>query len=104
MSQVSEIKCPSCGQWCKWTGKIDERCPNCHECLDPGRLQYAEEKKINTERSKTATYLVIKDTDDPIVQMFKQFINWLGWTTFYGISVIYFIIAIMVVIYGLFML
>jgi hypothetical protein len=104
MSQLSEIKCPACGKWSEWTGKMDEKCPHCHAYLDPGRLQYAEEIRINTDRTKENSYLVIKDTDDPVVQMFKQFVNWLRWSTFYGISVIYFVIVIMVVLYGLVML
>jgi hypothetical protein len=104
MSQVSEIKCPVCGKWSKWTSKIDERCPHCDAHLDPGRLQYAEKQRINAEMERKSSYLIIKDTDDPIVQMFKQFVNWLRWATFYGISVIYFVIAIMVILYGLVML
>ena len=104
MSQISEIKCPVCGKWSKWTGKIDETCPYCHAHFEPGRLQYQEEKKITTERNKKNSYLVIHQTDDPIVQMFKQFVNWLRWTTFYGISIIYFAIALVVVLYGLVML
>ena len=104
MSQLSEIKCPSCGKWSEWTGKMNEKCPHCGAHFDPGRLQYAEEIRINTERNRENSYLVIKDTDDPLVQMFKQFVNWLRWATFYGISVIYFIIAFMVIVYGLVML
>jgi hypothetical protein len=101
MSQVSEIKCSVCGKWSNGTGKIDERCPNCDAQLNPARFQYEEEKKIITERNRKNNFLVIKENEDPIVQMLKQFVNWLGWTTFYGISVIYFVIAIMVILYGL---
>jgi hypothetical protein len=101
MSQVSEIKCSVCGKWCKWTSKIDEKCPNCGAYLDPGRLQYAKENKITAERDRENSYMLTKDTDDPIVQMLKQFINWLRWGTFYGISVIVFIVAIMVILFGL---
>jgi len=104
MSQVSEIKCPTCGEWSSWTGKVDEKCPNCATHYDAGRLQYAEENRIKAETNRKNSYLVIKDTDDPIVHMFKQFVNWLRWATFYGISVVYFIIAIMVIVYGLVML
>ena len=104
MSEVSEIKCPACGKWSNWTGKIDERCPHCNAHLDATRYKYAEEQRITAERMYKAGVLDIKDTDDPIIQMFKQFINWLLWTTFYGISVIYFVIAIMIVLYGLVML
>ena len=104
MSQISEIKCPVCGNWCEWTGRIDERCPNCNAHLDPVRLQYSEEQRINAEMAKKSGYLLIKDTDDPVVQMLKQFVNWLRWTTFYGRSIIYVFIAILVVLYGLVML
>lgn len=104
MSQVSEIKCPVCGKWSNWTSKIDERCPNCYEQFDPGRFKYAEEKRINTEMIQKNSYLIIRDTDDPIMQMAKQFINWLRWATFFGMSVIYFVIAIMIVLFGLVMI
>src|ERR1700722_9192987 len=104
MSQISEIKCPSCGKWSEWTSKIDEKCPHCGAHLDPGRLHYAEQTKMNTEKAKQNSYLVINKADDPIINILKQFVNWLRWTTFYGISVIYFVIAIMVVVFGLVML
>jgi len=104
MSQVSEIKCPVCGKWSEWTGKIDERCPHCAAHYDAGRLQYAEENRIKTEINRQNSYLIIKDTDDPVVQMGKQFVNWLRWATFYGISVIYIVIAVLVILYGLVML
>ena len=104
MSQVIEIKCPVCGKWSKWTDKIDETCPHCGAYFDDGRRLYAEEQKLNTEQNRRDSYLVINSNDDPLVQMGKQFINWLRWTTFYGISVIYVFIAILVIIYGLFMI
>lgn len=104
MSQISEIKCPVCGKWSEWTGKIDERCPNCGAYLDAGRLQYAEEQRITAEKDKQNSDLFLKDTQDPILLMVKQFVNWLRWTTFYGISVIFFIIALMIVVYGLAMI
>ena len=101
MSQLSEIKCPVCGKWCNWTSKIDEKCTHCNAHLDPGRFMYAEEKKSKAEMNIKDSYLLVKDTDDPIVQMAKQFTNWLRWTTFYGISVMFFIIAFMVILFGL---
>ena len=104
MSQVSEIKCPSCGKWSTWTGKVGNACPYCHAHFNPARLEYEEQRKLTTERNKENSYLIIKPTDDPLVQMFKQFVNWLRWGTFYGISVIYVLIGIVVVLYGLVML
>jgi|SRR6185503_10122819 len=104
MSQLSEIKCPVCGKWCEWTCKIDEKCPNCDTLLDPGRFHYAEERRMNAERDKKNSELFLKDTNDPILLMIKQFILWLRWTTFYGVSVIVFIVAIMIVLYGLAMI
>jgi len=104
MSQINEIKCPVCGKWSNWTGKIDERCPHCNAHLDPVRFQYEEQRKINTEQTLKDSYLIIKDTDDTIVQTSKEFINLLRWTTFYGMSIIYFVIAAMIIIFGLIML
>ncbi|MDP9076797.1 MAG: hypothetical protein M3O71_05185 [Bacteroidota bacterium] len=100
----SEIKCPVCEKWSIRTGKIDDRCPNCNEQFDAVRLQYAEENRINAEKIKKDSYLIIKEGDDPVVQMFKEFVNWLRWATFYGISVIYVAIAVMIIVYGLIML
>ncbi len=101
MSQVSEIKCPACGEWSKWTGKVDEKCPSCSESFNPARERYTETNRLNAEIHRKNSYLIIKDTDDPIMHMLKQFINWLRWTTFYGISVIFFIIGIVVILFGL---
>ena len=104
MSQVDEIKCPACGKWCNWTGKVNEKCPNCGSLLDSEHFQYAEEKRIYAEKNQGSSYLVIKDTDDTIVQMAKQFVNWLKWTTFYGLSIVYVFLAILLVLFGLVML
>lgn len=104
MGKFSEIKCPGCGKWCNWTSRMDEKCPNCDAQLDPVRFQYEEEKRITAEMLQKNNYFLIKDTDDPVVQMFKQFTNWLRWTTLYGISVIYFVIVIMIILFGLAMI
>lgn len=104
MSQVSEIKCPVCDEWSTWTSNKDEKCPNCHEYFNPGRVRYEEENKIKAETIRKNSYLVIKESDDPIVKMFKQFVNWLRWSTYYGISAIYFVIAVMIIVFGLIML
>jgi hypothetical protein len=100
MSQISEVKCANCGQWSTWTGKVGERCPHCNQYLEPGRVLYAEEKRLITERNRDAGYLVIHENDDPIIKILKEFVNWIRWGTFYGISVIYIVIAIAIVLYG----
>jgi hypothetical protein len=104
MSQKSEIKCSNCGKWSVWTGKMDEKCPDCGAYLDPGRYHYAEEHKITYEKNRKSGYLVIHKTDDPIIKILKEFTNWLRWGTFYGISIIYIVIAIAIILYGVVML
>jgi len=104
MSQKSEIKCPNCGQWSVWLGNRDAKCPHCGAYLDPGRYQHAEEQKITYEKNRKAGYLVIHKTDDPIIKILKEFVNWIRWGTFYGISIIYVVIAVMIILYGLVML
>ncbi|HVV56507.1 MAG TPA: hypothetical protein VHC47_14325 [Mucilaginibacter sp.] len=101
---LNEIKCPHCGHWVTWHSHIDERCPNCGEYLEKDRFLHAQAKKADEESKRASGYLVISESDDTIVQIFKEFVNWLRWGTFFGISVIYFVIAIAVVIYGLILL
>jgi len=101
---VDEIKCPHCGQWSNWTSKIEETCPHCGEHLDPGRFHYAEEQKVIYARNRKDGFMVIKGDDDPIIKILKEIVNWVRWTTFYGISVIYIVIAVMVILYGLVMI
>lgn len=103
MSQ-SEIKCPVCGKWSEWTSRVDAKCPHCGAYLDPSRFLYNEERKMTTEKARRESYLVIHPNEDPVVGMFKQFVNWLRWGTFFGISVIFFVIGAAVIIYGLIML
>jgi hypothetical protein len=104
MDQLSEMKCPACGNWSGWTSKIDAQCPHCQAYFTPRRMQYEEEKRLKTEQLRKNSYLIVKEDDDPLVSMAKETINWLRWATFYGISVMYFFIAIIVVLYGLVML
>ena len=101
---VNEIKCPHCGKWSNWTGRTDEICPRCGQHLDPGRFRHAEEQKMIHARNVKDGFMVVKHDDDPIVKILKEIVNWVRWTTFYGISVIYIIIAVMVIIYGLVMI
>jgi hypothetical protein len=101
---VDEIKCPHCGKWSNRAGTIDERCPYCDHHLEPGRFRYAEEQKMMAQRNRQEGFMVIKKDDDPIVKILKEIVNWVRWTTFYGISVIYIIIAVIVILYGLVMI
>lgn len=100
MSQTTEVKCPNCGQWSKWTDQVDEKCPHCGAYFNSSRVLYAEEKRAITDRNRHAGYLVIKEDDDPVIKILKEFVNWIRWGTFYGISVIYIIIAVAIVLYG----
>ncbi len=101
---VDEIKCPHCGKWSNWTGAINETCPHCGHHLDPDRFRNAEEQKTIYARNRNDGFMAIKRDDDPIIKILKEIVNWVRWTTFYGISVVYIIIAVMVIIYGLIMI
>lgn len=104
MSIKNEIKCPNCGEWSLWTSKIDEKCPHCGQYLDPGRFHSAQEHQAIIDRNRNDGLMAIKKGDDPALRILKEMVNWVRWTTFYGISVIYIIIAVMVILYGLVMI
>jgi hypothetical protein len=102
MSQINEIKCPACGQWGQWTGKIDEKCEHCGGLLNPERFLYVEESRINEENQKKNDYFLVKDSDETIVQLFKIFLNPVRWGAFYGGAFVFILVAIMLVVFGMF--
>jgi len=101
---VYEIKCPHCGQWGTWNGRIDDKCVHCGKYLEEHRLSLAQQKVSVAAEKRKNDYFRVKSTDSTIVQTFKQLINWVRWGTIYGVSVIFFIITFMVILYGLVML
>jgi len=100
MSQVSEVKCPECGQWNKSTGKVDEKCAGCNEYLEPERFAHAEAVKIS-EAGNGSYYLTIRDTDETIVQIFKMFINSVRWGAYYIAMLFFVFIVLLLAIFGL---
>jgi hypothetical protein len=101
MSQVSLIKCPHCVKWGQWTGKVDEKCQYCNEYLDPERLQYTTERVQYEENRKKSDFLVVKDSDETIVQIFKIFLTPIRTATYYGVGLIFLVVALMLVVFGL---
>jgi len=101
MSQVSEIKCPNCGEWNKWTDKVDDKCKACGEYLEPGRFVRAEEIKKIKAANKKNEYFVMKDSDETIVQLYKLFLNSILWGSYYVVMLFFIFIAGMLLIVGL---
>lgn len=101
MSQVSEIKCPNCGEWSKSTDKVDEKCMNCGEYLEPERLSHESEKRLLAGADKTQSYYLIKDSDETIVQLFKLFINSFMWGSYYTMLLFFIFITALLVAFGL---
>ena len=97
MSEISEIKCPSCGQWNAWTDKDDDKCASCGEYLEPERYVRAEKTKIQDAKMN---YLVINETDENIVQIGKIFVNGLRFGSYLGAAVFFVFITALIVVFG----
>lgn len=101
MSQVSEIKCPHCGKWGLWNGKVDQKCANCHGYLDPERFLHESEKKVAADVATKEDFYTLKDSDETIVQLYKMFVNSFRFGSYYTILLFFIVIAILLVIFGL---
>jgi len=101
MSQVSEIKCPHCGQWGQWNSKIDETCAHCTAYLDPVRLSQEKERVFYEQNRKKSDFLIVKESDETIVQIFKIFMTPIRTATYYGVGLIFVVVAILLVVFGL---
>ena len=83
MSQVSEKKCPHCGEWTLWKGDVDDRCLYCGEFLEPNRFSREVERKIGEEVKKENDYFALKSSDGPIKREIKIFLNSFRWMLYY---------------------
>ena|SRR3569833_592471 len=101
---VYEIKCPHCARWGVRNGQMDDKCIYCGRYLEEERFFHARQKIADDANKRENDYFKIKSTDDTIVETFKQFVNWIRWGTIYGVSVIFFIIVFMIILYGLVMI
>src|ERR1700709_667804 len=72
LSQVREIKCPHCGEWTMWAGKVDDRCLYCDGFLEPQRFSREVEKKVNLELLKENDYLFVKPGDGAFTRWIKK--------------------------------
>ena len=99
MTQIREIKCPHCGEWTMWKGKVEDRCFFCDGFLEPQRFSREVEKKVNRELLKEDDYLFIKPGDGPIKRAAKESINSIRWLAFYAqIAFFVFVTAILVIL------
>jgi hypothetical protein len=100
MSLVSEIKCPNCGKWSTWTGKVDDTCAACGKHLEPQLFLRESERKLAAANNKE-DYFVVKESDETITQLFKIFMNPLKWGSFYVALLFFILVAGVLMIFGL---
>jgi hypothetical protein len=100
MDQASEIKCPSCGEWTTWTGKIDDKCSHCGALLEPGRFSHSEEKKIVKSKKRENHYFELKPTDGPVQREVKLFFNSMLWGLYFIEIAFFLFITIVLVVVG----
>src|SRR6185312_2573673 len=96
MTQVSEIRCPHCGQWTMWQGNIDDRCISCGEFLETRQFSREVEKKINKELKAEDDYFALKPNDGPVIRLFKEFFNFFRWSVYYVQLVIFTLVTILI--------
>jgi predicted RNA-binding Zn-ribbon protein involved in translation (DUF1610 family) len=80
---VSEIKCPHCGEWTMWQGRVDDRCISCGEFIEPNRFSRDVERRINKELKKEDDFFAIKPTDGQLTRWIKAIFNSLRWGAYY---------------------
>ena len=102
MSQVSELKCPHCGEWTLWKGHIDDRCLYCGEFLEPNRFSREVEKKIVEEVKKENDYFALKPNDAPFIRRIKVFLNSFRWMVFYMQIAFFVFVTLIIVLISLF--
>jgi hypothetical protein len=102
MSQVSEIKCPHCGEWTLWNGNVDDRCLCCGEFLEPNRFSREVEKKIAAEVKKENDYFALKPADGPIKREVKLLLNSFRWAVYYLEIAFFIFITLLLVMLSLF--
>jgi len=66
-----------------WQGKVDDRCINCGEFLEPERFSSEVEKRIANQIKKEDDYFAIKPSDGPFIKEVKSFFNSMRWLVYY---------------------
>jgi hypothetical protein len=99
MSEISEIKCPNCGQWNPWIDEDDDKCASCGEYLEPERYRRSVETKV---QGNNRNYLVINDTDANIVKIGKIFVNGLRFVSYFAATAFFLLMTFIIVLIALF--
>jgi len=101
MNGTSEIKCPHCGTWTTWHGRVDDKCTSCGGYLDPHRYSHAIAKSTKkTKNPKAADFFPIKKSDGPLTRELKGFVNAFGWIVFYSEVAFYISVVTVIAILG----
>jgi hypothetical protein len=101
MSQVSEIKCPHCGEWNQLSGNIDDKCTHCSKHLEPERFMHESEKRLTEDANKKKDFYVLRDSDETITQLYKMFVNSFRAGAYYVMLLFAIFIAVLITIFGL---
>jgi hypothetical protein len=101
MSQVNEIKCPHCGEWNHWSGKVDDKCTYCSKHLEPERYLHESEKKLAEDTNKKKDFYVLRDSDETVTQLYKMFVNSFRLGSYYVMLLFVIFIAVLITIFGL---
>lgn len=66
-----------------WKGRVDDRCINCGEFIEPQRMPREVEEKIEKEIKKDHDYFARKPSDRELTRQTKKFFNSLRWGIYY---------------------
>ena len=97
MSQVREIKCPHCGQWTMWDGKIDDRCLHCDGFLETRQFSRDVERKIRDDARREKSILIIRPEDGLLKRLGKRLLNALRWWTII-MQILFFVVVTIIIV------
>ncbi|HVW98344.1 MAG TPA: hypothetical protein VHA56_20425 [Mucilaginibacter sp.] len=101
MSQVKEIKCPHCGKWTLWEGRIDDRCLYCDGFLETRQFSYEVEQRARRQAMREDDYFFVRPGDGLLKRWGKRILNTLRWWTIFMQVAFFVIVTIIIVLISL---